>query len=724
MKKKAAAKKKPQPKAPARAEPQWPEEEALEKRAYALELFRGLIDSLEPGAQAARRGFYASLLDEVMHECGAAEGSLLLSEESAGAVGLRLASVKGLSSEIWAGERGGLDQGPAGEAARSRQPVRRSESFGEVLCLPLIFKDSLLGVLALNRQEGEAFSDEELFRGCLAGEGLATALWAARHLSLQDEAERKLDALMKAGSAVIRERETSKVLERVIVEAQTLMDAEAASVFILDEARQELSTPVATGPAAEDVRQVRLKMGEGLVGWVAQSGEAAFIADAGQDPRFSPRVDKRTRFQTRNMACVPLKIEGKVVGALEVLNRRGGRTFDSTDLPVLQALGNLAAVAVESGRLYDQMKERTRALNAELVEANFGLNEAKNRLESVLFAMEEAVFAGDENGRVSLMNRAAQIIAFGVSHQDAAGRMLNEVIPHREFEEKLKETRASGQTQALELELDAPDSRTFAVVITPIKDLEGYLTGLVVVLRDVTRFKELERMKISFLNTVSHELRTPMTSIRAFSELMQKKQVAQEKMSEWAGIIFEEARRLGRLIDDLLDVSRIEAGKKLSINRRSVEILPLIRKTAALFQKDAATHPLNIEAEKGPETAELDPDRLEQILANLLSNAIKYSPKGGPVTLRLSPLENGWLRMEVADSGVGLTEVDRLRIWDKFYRAESKENVGIGGTGLGLSITRYLVEQHGGRVGVDSQLGKGSCFWLEMPATAPKEEPV
>jgi two-component system phosphate regulon sensor histidine kinase PhoR len=690
----------------------------------ALDVFKSLIDTLDAPTDGSRRQYHASLLSQAVQDCGLKEGSLLLLESGSGSEegAHRLVSVADLASELWSGE-GVLPA--AQQAAQERKPIQKSEAFGALLCVPLLHRGLLQGVLALNRPEHGAareFDRQELDMIERAAEGLAAALWAARDLSLQTKVERSLTALIAAGAAVIRGRDLGNVLERVISEAQNLMNTEAASVFLLEESSGDLLSPAATGPSGEELKQIRLSAGEGLAGWVAQKGQPIFIDNAQNDPRFATRVDKKTRFKTRNMMVVPMRVDGRIVGVLEVLNKKGGERFSPHELPPLQALADLAAVAVEGARLFDRMQERARMLNQELIQANEEQAEAKTRLESVLFAMEDGVIAADENGRVTLMNRAAQMIIFGLSHQEAMGRLLGEVLPRPEFQEGLRRVRASGEATLLEFELNAPDSRSYAVVITPIKDLEGYLAGLVVVLRDVTRFKELERMKISFLNTVSHELRTPMTSIRAFSELMAGRggrPVAPEKMSEWAGVIFDEARRLGRLIDDLLDVSRIEAGKRLSINKKVIELRPLFEKTIALFQKDALSHPIQLVLEEHLTKAEVDPDRMEQVLANLLSNAIKYSPQGGVVELRVRFKEPDHFRVEVRDSGLGLSEVDKAHLFEKFYRAESEENIGIGGTGLGLSITKYLIEQHGGSIGVDSELGKGSCFWFEIPIFSP-----
>jgi two-component system phosphate regulon sensor histidine kinase PhoR len=486
---------------------------------------------------------------------------------------------------------------------------------------------------------------------------------------------------------------------------------------LLDERDGSLRAPVATGPGGERLRDLRLEKGKGVVGWVAEHAEPQLVEDAQNDPRFAKHVDTATRSTTRSLVAVPILVdEGRVLGVLEVVNKRGGGRFNQGELPVLQALALLAGVAIENARLVEGLTERARRLNAEVVQANVDTIEAKNRLESVLFAMEDAVISADENGRVNLLNRSAQFLTYGLLKHDVDGLPLAEALPHPAVAEGLLKVRESLTPLTVEIELGSADERrSYAVVLTPIKDLEGYLTGFVTVMRDVTRFRELERMKTAFLNTVSHELRTPITSIRAFSELMHKKQADPEKSREWSGVINEEAERLNRLVDDLLDVSRIESGKKLSVVKRPIELKPLVTRTLALFSKDAATHPIELAMDEELTMAELDADRIEQVLANLLSNAIKYSPQGGKVELsiRFSPPES--MRVEVRDHGLGLKPDDQANIFQKFYRVEGAHMNGIRGTGLGLSITKYLVEAHGGRMGVDSVFGEGSKFWFELP---------
>ena len=458
-----------------------------------------------------------------------------------------------------------------------------------------------------------------------------------------------------------------------------------------------------------------------MAGWVAEHGEPARVDHAHADPRFARRVDDATQASTRSLMAVPIQVEGRSLGVLEVINKRGVGGFRAHEVEPLQALALLAGAAIENTRLLEALDQRTRLLDAEVARASVDANQSRKRLEGVLFAMEDAVIAADGNGLATLLNRSAQFLTYALTGLEAQGRPLADLLPHPAFAAALQDVRGSGSSLTVELEL-GPEGRAYACVLAPIKDLEGYLTGFVVVLRDITRFRELERMKSAFLNTVSHELRTPITSIRAFSELMRRPGADPGKVREWSAVINEESERLNRLIDDLLDVSRLESGKQLSVVKRNVELAPLLERCVALFADQSQNHPLNVRLNPDLTLAELDPDRIEQVLSNLVSNAIKYSPQGGPVELSVEFLPPESMRVEVRDHGLGLKPEDQVHLFQKFYRVEGEHLQGIRGTGLGLSITKYLVEAHGGRIGVRSALGKGSTFWFEMPLFAAAPE--
>lgn len=696
---------------------------AAPKSLAGLDVFGRMLEFLERPGAGTRRAFYGRLLQGLCEAAGCPHGSLLLADAvaGAGAPQLRLEAVHGLASETWGGEAP-TDDTLVMEAARQGLPAVRQLSLGPTLALPLRWHEQLCGVLVLVSSEEALFDAERVAEAEALAEPLAGALWAARSLGLRQRSDDRLAALIQAGNAIVGGHGLQETLRRLLAESERLLDAEGSAVFL---ARDDgsLVTEIATGQGGEALQQLVLQPGEGIAGQVAQSRQSLLIENAADDPRVAKRVDQQTHTRTRNLVAAPILMDQRLLGVLELINKRGLAVFGPEDLRLLEALAALAAVALEKGRMVDGLEERARRLNLALSESSLETSEARKRLESVLFAMEDGVLAADENGRVNMVNRAAQVLVFGMLGTDPKGRFLSEIFDDPAFDERLRDVRATGQAVTLELDLARPEPRAWACMITPIRDLEGYLSGLVLVLRDITRFRELERMKSAFLNTVSHELRTPITSIRAFSEMMARPDVDMTKTREWATIINQESERLNRLIDDLLDVSRIESGKKLSIQKRPVDLEPLLKRVVALFAGQSAAHQIKLRINEGLKSAELDPDRFTQVLSNLLSNAIKYSPKGGDVelTMDFSPPES--LRIEVRDHGMGLKAKDREMIFQKFYRVDHAEQAGIRGTGLGLSISKYLVEQHGGRMGVESEPGQGSTFWFELPLFAAPEPP-
>lgn len=671
-----------------------------------------VLNLLAEGGTASRRELQGLLLREAMTLAACDEGALLLGRPGE----LRLEAVQGLECEVWVGEEPLGDPAVAACLAQDK-PCAARGAFGHGLALPLKPGPGLTGVLLLCQAKPLSAGQWSAAQG--AAQGLSEALAALGPLARRRQEGQRLAAIVGAGAALQKDPEPAAVLERIVREAEALLDAEAGALFLL-EPDGALRAAVATGPGGAALRGLRLGPGEGLAGWVARTAEPALVDEAGSDPRVAQRVDLATQHQTRSLAAAPVMLEGRVLGVLEAVNPRGGGRFSPEDLPALQALGVLAGTAIESARAVGALQERNRSLSAELARASLEANEARRRLEGVLFAMEDAVLAADENGLVTLLNRAAQFLSFGLTGQEALGRPLGEVFPDAAFAKAQAEVREALAPAAVELDLGPEEARrTYAVVLAPIRDLEGYLTGFVVVLRDITRFRELERMKTAFLNTVSHELRTPITSIRAFSELMARPGADWDKAREWARVINEEAERLHRLVDDLLDISRIESGKKLSVVRKPTQLKPLFERAMAMQAGSAQTHPIRFRFNEDLTLAELDPDRIQQVVMNLLSNAVKYSPQGGPVDLRVDFAPPAGLRVEVQDRGLGLTEEDRAHVFKKFYRVEGAHMSGIRGTGLGLSICKYLVEAHGGRIGVDSQPGQGSTFWFELPLFAP-----
>jgi signal transduction histidine kinase len=224
--------------------------------------------------------------------------------------------------------------------------------------------------------------------------------------------------------------------------------------------------------------------------------------------------------------------------------------------------------------------------------------------------------------------------------------------------------------------------------------------------------RESERMKTELVNIVSHELRTPLASVLGFTALLLKREFDPPTRRHSLGIVDAQARRLAALLEDLLDVQRIEhEGVELAAER--VDVAGLLAEQAQLYAAQSPKHKVEVDVTERPLTVRADPNRLAQVVGNLLSNAIKYSPEGGRVEVRAQRSDGG-VRIAVRDEGLGIPEDQQGRIFTKFFRGDAGAT-GITGTGLGLAVSRQIVEAHGGSIGFDSDPGAGTTFWLELP---------
>ncbi len=234
--------------------------------------------------------------------------------------------------------------------------------------------------------------------------------------------------------------------------------------------------------------------------------------------------------------------------------------------------------------------------------------------------------------------------------------------------------------------------------------------------RMVTDLRELDRLKADFITTVSHELRTPLATILGFAELLRDGEFSPEEKQEFVRHIQDKAETLSQLVDELLDISRFEEGYGIELSRSWCSPAELFARTLAELQIRTDRHRLQVDLPEQPLELYVDRLKVERVMENLLSNAVKYSPAGGLIHV-VGTLENGWLRISVADQGIGMTREQMERIFDKFYRADTS-NTAVGGFGLGMSIVRNIIEAHGGEISVTSEPGKGTCITFTLPVQA------
>ncbi len=390
----------------------------------------------------------------------------------------------------------------------------------------------------------------------------------------------------------------------------------------------------------------------------------------------------------------------------------------STLLPAVAGLaaGGSLAATIEWHRLRAQARAiaKLQAEVAELKDACARLEPERDRLRDILAAMQEGILALDAGGRIVLANRAFREMFDIVG--EPSGRLPIEAISHPGFEELL--ARGWGALAAVsgEIELLLP-SGTSRRLLVHATGLAG--RGLLAVCVDVSELRRLEVVRRDFVANVSHELRTPLATILSATETLDQALGSDPEMAvTLADAITRNAKRMERLVEDLLDLSRIESRQ----HRLPVALIDLsgeIRRIAAQFEEMAAAKGIAIKAEPSPflPPALADAGALEQVLSNLLENAVKYSSEGGSIAVRAHP-EGRMVQVSISDSGPGIEARHLPRLFERFYRVDSGRSREVGGTGLGLAIVKHLVEAMGGTTSVESTVGKGSTFRFTLPREA------
>jgi signal transduction histidine kinase len=331
------------------------------------------------------------------------------------------------------------------------------------------------------------------------------------------------------------------------------------------------------------------------------------------------------------------------------------------------------------------------------------------------------VLLTDEGNRIVFLNPAAQQM-FGVTAAGVERRPVSDALPYPALLEQLGDG-VPEETTIPRVRLEGSRRLVLSPRTVRLLDEEGKRVGAITVVSDITLLDELSEMKTEFVSLVSHELRTPLTSIMGFAQTLHTDtaQLTPDEQDQFLTIIEQESNRLLVMINDLLDVSRMDAGRRLAMRYSEFDLQKLAEHVIRFQQVTTSAHDFRLEFPGQGISIEADRDKVEQILTNLVSNAIKYSPRGGEIVVGASEREDE-VEALVRDRGVGMTQAEVERLFQPYQRVDRDAIKGIRGTGLGLYLVRGLVEAHGGRVWVESEPGRGSTFYFSVPRRAPEKE--
>ncbi|MBB6732642.1 two-component system histidine kinase PnpS [Cohnella zeiphila] len=377
----------------------------------------------------------------------------------------------------------------------------------------------------------------------------------------------------------------------------------------------------------------------------------------------------------------------------------------------------------------DEVSELARALNAMASNLQERIDETRQnelRLQAVLDNMDSGVIMVGPDGRIKLYNRGAERL-LGGSAADRLGRSYSEDRRQFELLRLIREGLEQPEPRHEELTVYFPEERLLELNLVPLRMGEEEEPGLLLVLQDVTAIRRLERMRSEFVANVSHELKTPVAAVKGFAETLLGGAVNDPETAEsFLRIIHDESERLNRLIGDILELSKIES-RRSPLQCSPIELPAFLGRLMGLMSADAAKKNIGLEWHADPELfVEADEDRLGQILLNLVQNGINYTPSGGKVQVTAELVQgtdpeglDDKVRIVVSDTGIGIPKKDLPRIFERFYRVDKARSRSSGGTGLGLSIVKHLAELHHGSIRVESTVGVGSRFVLELPLLQP-----
>jgi signal transduction histidine kinase len=624
------------------------------------------------------------------------------------------------------------------------------------LCAPFFLKGQFIGWLALGpKLTRDLYSPDDLTFLTALADQTAMAIENARLFQHSEARAHELAILNEVGQTITSTLDLTSVLNLIMGKMVELLDVEAGSLLMLDETGENLVFKVALGPVQGKIEGARLPLGTGIAGTAAREGKPYIVNNAPADPRWYSAYDKGSHFSTQSILAVPLCVKGETIGVIEAVNKRNGRPFTDDELTLLTSFAAQAAIAVENARLFTQTDQELAERVAELStfqEIDRQLNATLDFERVINLGLEWAMrTTGAAAGSIGAMTPERDglwlIAARGYASDDTTVYREKPWPVDRGIVGRVARTGEAalatdvsrdpdyvGFARDMQAQLSVPltsEGQVMGVISLESRDIDAFdetdlafmqrLADHISIAMTNARLyadvKAANEAKSEFVSVVSHELKAPMTSIKGYTRLLQMGAGGDisEKQRSFLDIINSSVDRMDALVQDLLDISRIETGR-MKLELRPVSLAPVLDEVVRLLRNEfeARQQIFSLHAPPDLPPVRADRARLAQVLTNLLGNAYKYTPPGGSISLR-AEVHNGTVLCSVADTGIGIAPEDQGKLFEKFYRANDDFVRQVEGTGLGLSIAKSIIELQGGEIWVESEVGKGSVFRFTVP---------
>ena len=556
----------------------------------------------------------------------------------------------------------------------------------------------------------------------------------------QDGEQNRLAALYSVSQSLGQTLNLDDVLNQVMDAVIQLTGAERGFLTLIDRDTGHLKLRAARNIEQETLQHKDMEISRTLVQSVIESGEGVVTTDAQSDPRFSQQ-ESVVFYALRSVLCAPLRARGAIIGVIYVDNRAQSGIFTDEDLDLLNAFASQAAVAIENARLYTRTDQALSARVGELEtlsQIDMQLNEKLDFSRVLEITRQWAMRGtGATSGWIALPDDETNILKFvSISSDESVPPPNEKILSQISNDPNPQVIRVNGNYPIYLIAplLHARKIIGAVVVSNPTsfsKDAEQFLGRLAArastAIENAQLYQAVQQAneaKSQFVAIVTHELRIPLTSIKGYTDLLRQGAVGpvNDQQTNFLGVIRNNVERMATLISDLSDISRIERGK-LSLNPSMFLLHGYIDETIHSLEHKITEKSQTLETSIPMNLPQVyaDPNRVVQVLTNLISNAWKYTPEGGKISLHAISNDDH-VRIEVIDTGIGISEEDQTRLFSQFFRSDSPAVREQTGWGLGLNVTKRLVEVMGGEIGMHSKLGEGSTFWFTLPTVEPVAE--
>ena len=618
--------------------------------------------------------------------------------------------------------------GDAKELAEMRETGGRAR-----MLVPLVVHDQAIGLLQVDlRAEYRALTHREVRMAQALAAQAATSIENAR-LSTETAAQVEQSLVINELSRAISSTMDIDTIIRIVREqVPNLTTAEEIYMALYNADTDEITFPMAVR-AGQDIAIPPRAMGSDEVSFIIRHRRPLPLGGENPDANEVRRnlgIANGEEDAQRYLG-VPLIAGDQVIGVLAVRDREQKRPFGLNDQRILTTIGAQIGATIQNARLFARVQNFAAELNQRVEERTLELQEEAEKNSAIVAGIADGVLLADANGVVILFNNAAEAI-LGLASADVIGKPLahlSDVEGAAAWTRALDNWATNPHNPDDEMTLDRLDlgRRIVSIHAAPVY-VGDQLLGTVAVFRDVTKDVEVDRMKSEFISNVSHELRTPMTSIMGYVDLLMKGAVGEisEQQRQFLGTIKNNASRLTTLVNDLLDISRLDTGRD-QVRTTDVDVKAVVDGVVASLRgrSEYEGKAMTIAAAVEPDVPLIraDRDKVTQILTNIADNAFNYTYAGGKIDIgaKLHP-DKPHVLLTVQDNGIGIPEEFQSRIWTRFERHEEHALVmDVAGTGLGLSIVKTLVEMHGGDIWFKSEVNRGTTFYISLPISLPNE---